>query len=50
MLSAVKTVEFVSDRISYMVLGGLWRNVNILNANARTEEKCDGSNGSFMQN
>ena len=46
----MKTVEFVSYRISCIVLGGLWRNINILNAHAFTEEKRDDSKGSFMQN
>jgi exonuclease III len=38
-LSAVKRVDFVSDRVSYMVLRGRWCNITVLNAYAPTEEK-----------
>jgi hypothetical protein len=31
-VSAVKRVEFVSDRVSYIVLRGRWCNIIILNA------------------
>jgi len=30
-LSAVKTVEFVSDRVSYIFLKGRWSNIIVLN-------------------
>ena len=38
-ISTVKRVEFVSDRVSYMVLRGRWCNITVLNAQAPTEEK-----------
>jgi len=33
-VSAVKRVEFVSDRVSYIVLGGCWCNIIIVNVPA----------------
>jgi hypothetical protein len=38
-LSAVRRVEFVRDRMSYMVLGGRWCNNIVLNVHASSEEK-----------
>jgi hypothetical protein len=38
--------EFVSDRMSYIVLRGRWCNIIVLNAHAPTE-KNDDSKGSF---
>jgi exonuclease III len=38
-LSAVKRVEFVSDRMSYMILRGHWCDVIVLNVHAPTEDK-----------
>ena len=38
-ISAVKRVEFVSDRLSYMVLRGRWRNIIVVNVHAPSEEK-----------
>ena len=40
-VSAVKTVEFVSDRLSYIVLRGRWRNIIVVNVHAPSEEKSD---------
>ena len=40
-LSAVKRVEFVSDRVSYIVLRGRWCNIIVLNVHAPSEDKCD---------
>jgi hypothetical protein len=40
-VSAVKKVEFVSDRMSYMILRGRWCNVFVLNVHAPTEDKID---------
>ena len=37
--SAVKRVEFVSDRFSYIVLRGRWRNIFLVNMHAPSEEK-----------
>jgi len=46
-VSAVKRVEYVSDRVSYIVLRGHWCNIIILNANAPSEEKSDDSKDSL---
>jgi hypothetical protein len=42
-VSAVKTVEFVSDRMSYIVLRGRWCNacIIVLSEHAPSEEKRD---------
>ena len=34
MVSEMKRVEFVSDRLSYIVLRGLWRNIIVVNVHA----------------
>ena len=47
--SAVKRVEFVSDRMSYIVLRGHWCNIIILNVHAPSEEKSDSSKDSFYE-
>ena len=39
--SAVKRVEFVSDRVSYIVLRGRWCNIIDLNVHAPIEDNCD---------
>jgi hypothetical protein len=38
-MSAVKMVEFVSGRMSYIILRGRWCNIIVLNAHAPTEDK-----------
>jgi exonuclease III len=48
-VSAIKRVKFVSDRMSYIVLRGRWCNIIVLNAHAPTEEKCDDSKDSFYE-
>ena len=48
-MSAVKTVEFVSDRLSYIVLKGRWRNIIVVNVHAQSEEKSDESEDSFYE-
>ena len=47
-VSAFKTVEFVSDRVSYIVLRGGWCNIIVLNVHARGE-KSDDSKDSFYE-
>jgi len=47
--SAVKRVEFVSDRVSYIVLRGRWFNIIVLNVHAQSEEKSDESKDSFYE-
>jgi len=48
-VSAVKTIEFVSDRFSYIVLRGRWRNIIVVNGHARGEEKSDEAKDSFYE-
>ena len=48
-LLVVKRVEFVSDRMSYIVLRGSWCNIIVLNVHAPNEEKCDDSKDSFNE-
>jgi len=43
----VKRVEFVSDRVSYLVPRGHWFNIIVLNVHALSEEKSDDSKYSF---
>ena len=40
-VSAVKRVEFVSDRVSYIVLRGRWFNIIVLNVHAPSEDKSN---------
>jgi hypothetical protein len=48
-VSAVKRVEFVSDRVSYIVLRGRWCNIIVLNVHATSEDKSDDSKDSFYR-
>jgi len=48
--SAVKRVEFVSDRVSYIVLRGRWCNIIVLNVHAPSEEKVMRKKIVFMRN
>jgi len=45
----VKRVEFVSDRLSYIVLRGRWRNIIVVNVHAPSEERSDESKDSFYE-
>jgi len=49
-VSAVKRVQFVSNRISYIVLRGRWCNIIVWNVQASSEEKSDDSKDIFMRN
>jgi hypothetical protein len=40
-ISAVKRVQFVSDRMSYIILTGRWCDISVLNVHAPTEDKSD---------
>jgi hypothetical protein len=40
-ISAVKRVEFVSDRMSYIILRGRWCHIIVLNVHAPTEDKTE---------
>jgi len=46
-VSAVKRVDFVSDRLSCIVLRGRWCNIIVVNVHAPSEEKSDESKDSF---
>jgi hypothetical protein len=48
-ISAVKRVEFVSDRMSYIILRGCWCHIIVLNVNAPTEDKTDDLKGNFYE-
>jgi exonuclease III len=48
-ISAVIRVEFVSDRMSYIILKGLWCDIIILNVHAPTEDKDDDIKDSFYE-
>jgi len=45
----VKRVEFVSDRLSYIVLRGRWLNIIVVNVHATSEEKSDEAKDSFYE-
>jgi hypothetical protein len=40
-MSAVKRVDFVSDRIRYIILRGRWCHIIVLNVHAPTEDIID---------
>jgi hypothetical protein len=40
-ISAVKRVEFVNDRMTYILLRGCWFHIIVLNVHALTEDKID---------
>jgi hypothetical protein len=46
---AVKTVEFVSCKISYIILRGRWCHIIVLNVHAPTEDKTDDVKDSFCE-
>jgi len=48
-VSAVKRVEFVSDRLSYVVLRGRWSNIIVVNVHAPSEEKSDEAKDGFYE-
>ena len=48
-VSAVKRAEFLSTRMSFTVLRDRWFNIIILNVDAPSEEKSDGSKDSFYE-
>ena len=45
----MKRVEFVSNRLSYIVLRGCWYNIIVVNVHAQSEEKSDESKDSFYE-
>jgi exonuclease III len=48
-ISAVKRVEFDSDRMSYIILRGRWCHIIALNVHAPTEDKTDDVKDSFYE-
>jgi hypothetical protein len=48
-ISAVKRVEFVSDRMSYIIIRGRWCHIIVLNVHAPTEDKTDDVKDSFYE-
>jgi hypothetical protein len=48
-ISAVKRVEFVSDRMSYIILRGRWCHIIVLNVHAPTEDKTNDEKDSFYE-
>jgi len=42
-------IEFVSDRVLYIVLRGRWHNIIVLNIHAPSEEERDDSKDSFYE-
>jgi hypothetical protein len=48
-VSAVKRVEFVSDRMSYIILRGRWYDIIVLNIHAPTKGKIDDVKDSFYK-
>jgi hypothetical protein len=48
-ISAVKKVEFVSDRMPYIILSGRWCHIIVLNVHAPTDDKTDDVKDSFYE-
>jgi hypothetical protein len=48
-ISAVKRVEFVSDRMPDIILRGRWCHINVLNVHAPTEDKTGDVKNSFYE-
>jgi hypothetical protein len=48
-ISAVKRVEFVSDRMSYIILRDRWYHIIVLNVHAPTEDKTDDVKDRFYE-
>jgi hypothetical protein len=48
-ISTVNRVEFVSGRMSYIVLRGCWCHVIVLNVHAPTEDKIDDVKDNFYE-
>jgi hypothetical protein len=47
-MSGVKRVEFVSDRMLYIILRGHWCDI-VLNVHASTEDKSDDTKDCFYE-
>jgi hypothetical protein len=42
-------VEFVTDRMTYVILRGPWRDIIVLNIHAPTEDKNNNMKGSYYE-
>jgi hypothetical protein len=49
-ISAVRRVEFVSDRMSYIILRGRWCNIIVVNVHAPCEDTSDDLRTDSMRN
>ena len=50
LVSAVKRIEFVSNRLSYIVLKGRWLHIIVVNVHSPSEGKSEELKDSFMGN
>jgi hypothetical protein len=48
-IAAVKWVEFVSDRMSHIILRGRWCHIIVLNVHASTEDESDDMKDRFYE-
>ena len=48
-MSALKTIDFASYRVSYIVLRGRWCNIIFMTVHAPSEKKSDDSKDSFYE-
>jgi exonuclease III len=48
-ISAVRRVEFVSDRMLYIILRGRWCNIIVVNVHSPCEDKSNDVKGSFYE-
>jgi hypothetical protein len=48
-VSAVKKVELVSDRMSYVIIRGRWCNIIVLNVHSPTKDKIDDMKDRFYE-
>jgi hypothetical protein len=48
-ISAVKRVEFISDRMSYIILSGCWCDIIVLNVHDPTEDKLNDIKDRFYE-
>jgi hypothetical protein len=49
MISAVKRVGLVNDRLSYIILRGCWFHIIVLNVHAPTEDRNDDRKDIFYE-
>jgi hypothetical protein len=48
-ISAIRRVEFVSDRMSYIILRGRWRHIIVVNVHTPYEDTGDDVKDSFYE-